>query len=444
MAFLGKGRRCDLLEVADELGEEVESSSKVIDIKKQILNSKNYCEEEVKLMLDRIISDRVMKEQEEKNMEKDREIVELRKNQEIELEKFRLQLESQKIEPPNAPNNLPKLDVSKFLPKFNSDNEDINLFLILFERQMKILKITENLWVTHLLGTLPSDIAKLLAREPEDKFENYSHIRKILLERFKMTAQKFRNLFYQSRKTHDSTWKDFYFETQSYLEGRLTELKITTFEELKNLMISDLMKSKCDIECKEHFLDKWETLNSPEELAEKLEQYDNVRKMKPLRKNYDVSKGSYRPSPFRKDNISNNREYSNTEFRQKIQQQGEFRPQNFNWGPRYNSLGQNTRQFPSQDQTPYYRNNPSNVNKPKPYQSKLTNLNERPQHRQIREHTHFSENYPSEPCKFCDQHGITNAFHWEQECINKTSDNREPMWSIPQSEGETRDDINTK
>ncbi|GFS70814.1 hypothetical protein TNCV_1232131 [Trichonephila clavipes] len=69
MAYLAKGIKPDLLSVCEEMGVEVDQSSKVVDIKKLILNSESYVEEEVKIILDRVISDRKERErskQEEK------------------------------------------------------------------------------------------------------------------------------------------------------------------------------------------------------------------------------------------------------------------------------------------------------------------------------------------------------------------------------------------
>ncbi|GFW47677.1 uncharacterized protein TNCV_2828691 [Trichonephila clavipes] len=42
-------------------------------------------------------------------------------------------------------------------------------------------------------------------------------------------------------------------------------------------MIADQMKKRCSPECKEHYLDIWEELISPEMLADKLEAFDNIR-----------------------------------------------------------------------------------------------------------------------------------------------------------------------
>ncbi|GFS83857.1 uncharacterized protein TNCV_2363021 [Trichonephila clavipes] len=41
------------------------------------------------------------------------------------------------------------------------------------------------------------------------------------------------------------------------------------------------MKKRCSPECKEHYLDIWEELISPEMLADKLEAFDNIRRSLP-------------------------------------------------------------------------------------------------------------------------------------------------------------------
>ncbi|GFX01862.1 uncharacterized protein TNCV_370511 [Trichonephila clavipes] len=154
----------------------------------------------------------------------------------------------------------------------------MDLFLTLFEPQMKLLDLGEDLWVPYLIGALPSHVTSLIAREPEEKCRDYSHIQRMLLQRFKLTAEKFRELFSRHRKSPNGTWKDYYFEIRAYFEGWLNELKIDPFDGLKNLTIADPMKKKCSLECKEHYLDIWEELIFPEMLADKLEAFDNIRR----------------------------------------------------------------------------------------------------------------------------------------------------------------------
>ncbi|GFX18844.1 uncharacterized protein TNCV_4143651 [Trichonephila clavipes] len=70
-------------------------------------------------------------------------------------------------------------------------------------------------------------------------------------------------------------------KSENFFEGWLNELKIDSFDGLKNLMIADQMKKKCYPECKEHYLDIWEELVSPEMLADKLEDFANIRRSLP-------------------------------------------------------------------------------------------------------------------------------------------------------------------
>ncbi|GFV87336.1 uncharacterized protein TNCV_4033081 [Trichonephila clavipes] len=70
----------------------------------------------------------------------------------------------------------------------------MDLFLTLFKRQIKILDLGEDLRVSYLIGALPSDVTSLIACEPEEKCRDYSHIQGMLLQRFKLTAEKFREL----------------------------------------------------------------------------------------------------------------------------------------------------------------------------------------------------------------------------------------------------------
>ncbi|GFT75750.1 uncharacterized protein TNCV_3125451 [Trichonephila clavipes] len=234
MSFLGKGEKADLIKLAIELGE-CESNGeelKIIELRTKILTNDAYKEdpEFVKCIFEGIVSNRI----EEESKQKEQRL------REFELQKKRLRNETQRI----------------------------------------LLDLGEDLWVPYLIGALPSDVTSLIARELEEKCRDYSHIRGMLLQRFKLTAEKFRELFSRHRKSPNGTWKDYYFEIRAYFEGWLNELKIDSFDGLKNLMIVNQMKI-CSPECKEHYLDIWEELISPEMLADKLEAFDNIRSSLP-------------------------------------------------------------------------------------------------------------------------------------------------------------------
>ncbi|GBL83693.1 hypothetical protein AVEN_152317-1 [Araneus ventricosus] len=114
---------------------------------------------------------------------------------EFELQKIRLGAEGRSLNSNSVANQnvnsmqiKPKLDIHHLMQKFNSDENDISLYLIMFERLAKQAEILENTWITHLLGLLPYDVAQLIAREPDEIANDYGEVKKILLKRYKLTV----------------------------------------------------------------------------------------------------------------------------------------------------------------------------------------------------------------------------------------------------------------
>ncbi|GBM45364.1 hypothetical protein AVEN_270678-1 [Araneus ventricosus] len=120
------------------------------------------------------------------------EYEERKKNEEMEfeLQKIRLGAEGRSLNSNSVANQnvnstqiKPKLEIHHLMQKFNSDENDISLYLIMFERLAKQGEILENTWVTHLLGLLPYDVAQLIVREPDEIANDYGEVKKILLKR---------------------------------------------------------------------------------------------------------------------------------------------------------------------------------------------------------------------------------------------------------------------
>ncbi|GFV44952.1 CCHC-type domain-containing protein [Trichonephila clavipes] len=74
-------------------------------------------------------------------------------------------------------------DLIKIIPNFDIRDGDIVLFLTLFERQAKRIGAEKTNWVSALLARMPPDITQLIARESEDKFDNYDYIKGVLLKK---------------------------------------------------------------------------------------------------------------------------------------------------------------------------------------------------------------------------------------------------------------------
>ncbi|GFV85082.1 uncharacterized protein TNCV_3320201 [Trichonephila clavipes] len=65
----------------------------------------------------------------------------------------------------------------------------MGLYLTIFERQAKFLNTSEKTWTVYLIGSLPPDIAQLIAREDEDDAQNYEKVKEMLLKRFRVTGE---------------------------------------------------------------------------------------------------------------------------------------------------------------------------------------------------------------------------------------------------------------
>ncbi|GFX92384.1 peptidase A2 domain-containing protein [Trichonephila clavipes] len=297
MAFLLSKKKEHLIELAEELGLIVEASLTKPKLKDLIVKSPDYIEDDVKVMIDSIVKDRIrteeeklrreQREYEEKLRREEREYEEKlrreereyeeklrREEREYELEKLRIQAEKN-ANTMNNPENVqaPKV-IHETFHKFNM-KDDISLNLTLFERHAELTFLPKKDWVQKLIGLIPIDIAHLIAREPADKCNDYNHVKGLLLKRFKLSPEKLQ-LFISHRKSNERTWQDFFYEIQTYFDGWISGSNVETFDQLRELIIADQIKKSAPYELREHFLDEWSTINSPAEIAEKFEEYESV------------------------------------------------------------------------------------------------------------------------------------------------------------------------
>ncbi|GFT61563.1 uncharacterized protein TNCV_34231 [Trichonephila clavipes] len=291
MGYLGKGRREDLFVLAAELNLKFDKSMTIATLKDLIISSEDYDEELTKNIHSTIVEDRKareenlrIEEQKEKLRIEEREeklrfeqltFDEQKRKDEFELEKLRIQLGADKSK--ESDTKFLVKEISKFIHRFDL-KEDISLYLKLFERQAQRLNIDQENWVSYLLGLLPTEVSHITAREPDDKANSYEHVKDLLLKRFKLTPEKFRQLFVTYQKAPERTWIDFYHELNTYFNGWIDGLKIDTFNKLSDLIITDQLKRKTPFEFKEYYLDKWANMNSPVQLAEKLKEFEDFKR----------------------------------------------------------------------------------------------------------------------------------------------------------------------
>ncbi|GFS69942.1 SCAN box domain-containing protein [Trichonephila clavipes] len=192
--------------------------------------------EEVKIILDRVISDR--KEQ-ERSKQEEKERKERRKQEEREERSKREEWER--------------------------------------EEKAELAQVPKKDWVAYLLAVLPAEISNMLAREPTERANNYDFVKDLILK--------------------------------SYFTEWIAELQVKTFEQLKDLLMTEQLKYRVPAEVREHFLDDWIKLKTPYELAEKLDEYESIkqsfRREIPKKNSYKFQGGvnysSARPKEHPKD-----------------------------------------------------------------------------------------------------------------------------------------------
>ncbi|GFW36346.1 retrovirus-related Pol polyprotein from transposon opus [Trichonephila clavipes] len=73
------------------------------------------------------------------------------------------------------------------------------------------------------------------------------------------------------------SWRDFVFEITSYFEEWLDGMEVRDFKSLKDLIITDQLKTRVPGEIREHFVDEWAKFYEPSVLSDKLDGYENIR-----------------------------------------------------------------------------------------------------------------------------------------------------------------------
>ncbi|CAL1301521.1 unnamed protein product [Larinioides sclopetarius] len=146
-----------------------------------------------------------------------------------------------------------------------------------YEEEAEYIKeLLEKLKTTRLEEERKTKEAKQILEEKE--LENAFQLKKLQLE-YKFSAEKFRQKFNNHTKSAESNWTDFLYELRNYFEEWLKGLEVKTFSDLSDLIVTEQIKRRVPWEVKEHFIDDWAEIKSPEVLARKLDEYDNVRNL---------------------------------------------------------------------------------------------------------------------------------------------------------------------
>ncbi|GBN66027.1 Retrovirus-related Pol polyprotein from transposon 412, partial [Araneus ventricosus] len=302
MSSLTKYRKSELIALAADLNVELLPNDSVVNILTKIKESPDY---DADFALDTIKCIREEKGIEEKRLE--RQEAEAAQIREYELEKLRLtqsnDTASVRSNASNGSQNYRIPSIKSVLSPFDPEKSDVSLFLTVFKRQADKLGIPDEELVTQLISVLPANMTELIIRDTGDDTDDFEVVKKILLERFRLSTDAYRVKYMTHQKGVNSLWKDLVFELNSYFNGWLEGAEVDTFEKLKDLMIADQIKRRASPEIKTHFVDKWGQMNDPYVVASNFDQYELARKtLRKPQQNKPFDKPSFkRTNSFRKN-----------------------------------------------------------------------------------------------------------------------------------------------
>ncbi|GFU55629.1 retrovirus-related Pol polyprotein from transposon 412 [Nephila pilipes] len=217
----------------------------------RIIQSESYEEEIVKTVMEGVLEEK----REKMAFEERRQI------REFELERMRLanitdrtSVSSEDLEGQGVNR---RVNLKDLVPKFDPKNADINLFFEIFERQAKKEKVAEERFVSQLIPLLPMEIVE-----------------------FQLTPVALRDRFESHQRRPGTLWSDLVFDFRSYLDNWLAGMKVDDFVRLKELMLTEQLKKRAPIELVDHFIDSWDEFKEATILAEKLDHFETVKKVR--------------------------------------------------------------------------------------------------------------------------------------------------------------------
>ncbi|GFX87988.1 SCAN box domain-containing protein [Trichonephila clavipes] len=127
------------------------------------------------------------------------------------------------------------------------------------------------------MAVLPAELSNMLARELTERANKYDFVKDLTFKRYRLNSEKLKQCFYRHQKSAEKYWRNYAHELNSYFTEWIAELQVKTFEQLKDLLLTEQLKYRIPAEVREHFLDDWIKLKTPYELAEKLDEYESIK-----------------------------------------------------------------------------------------------------------------------------------------------------------------------
>ncbi|GFT34290.1 integrase catalytic domain-containing protein [Trichonephila clavipes] len=291
-------KKDELISVAVEMGLEIPSKAKIIDLKKLIESSAVYKNdiEFVSSLVENVFEKSKQEAEAEKNK---REAEKYKREAEIQLEKIKLsqiekQLELEKVRKESEKNSqsLESGEPSSITDKLESlvksiktltiqvpvRSESFNLFFHSLEKAFQIKSVPDELKAEILLNILGERVNNLLTYVSQEDLSNYVKIKELILRKFEPMPQECLSNFKKARKLPSENYVQFASRLSATFDYYCQLRKVNEFRSLCDLITSDKIFETLDRDTMNHIATKQgETYFKPQQLGRECDVYLSTR-----------------------------------------------------------------------------------------------------------------------------------------------------------------------
>ncbi len=158
------------------------------------------------------------------------------------------------------------------LPNFIDGKDDLDAYLLRFERFAQIRSWHRDDWAVNLSALLTGEALAVYTRMAADEAMDYSRVKEALLKRYRLTEDGFRSKFRDNDPMSGESPGQFITRLKNYLDRWMEMAHVDReFEGLYNLMVKEQFVKKCSNDLSVYLKEK--AFESLEEMAEQAERF---------------------------------------------------------------------------------------------------------------------------------------------------------------------------
>ncbi|XP_073498445.1 uncharacterized protein [Phyllobates terribilis] len=194
-------------------------------------------------------------ERAEQRAQVDREAAERQADRQNQLEIARIQKESPSTQTRESNSASCFKPRPEHFPVMEKDG-DLDTFLRGFETACRQYQLPTEQWARYLTPGLRGKALEVFASLPREQDGDYEAVKQALIKKLQLTPEVYRKKFRAFQRGPHDTYSDVVDGLRTNFEQWIRGLSVTTFEDLKDLMVKDQFFHLCPVEVRQFVLDR--------------------------------------------------------------------------------------------------------------------------------------------------------------------------------------------